>query len=133
MSQPGDQERIRELERQIAALPVGSVGKKAVNGKEYCYHRWNEGGKRKEKYVPAAEVEHKATWYGKEVVVIDRFYPSSQLCSSCGHRNPETKDLDIREWTCPVCGKHHDRDINAAINILNEGMRLLMQPTSKAG
>jgi len=71
------------------------------------------------------QLEYKCGWYKKTLVVIDRFYPSSQLCSCCGHQNADTKDLSVREWNYPRCGALHDRDINAAKNILNEGLRLL--------
>ena len=76
-------------------------------------------------YEIRRQLEYKTKWYGKELVVIDRFYPSSQTCHCCGSKYDGTKDLSIRKWTCPECGAEHDRDINAAINILNEGLRLL--------
>ena len=69
-------------------------------------------------------LEYKADWYEKQVSKINRWYPSSQLCSNCGHLS-DKKPLSIREWTCDNCGSHHDRDINASINILNEGLRLV--------
>ena len=69
------------------------------------------------------QLEYKADWHGREIIKIDTWYPSSQICSNCGHKDGK-KALSIREWTCYVCGAHHDRDINAAINILNEGLRM---------
>ena len=69
------------------------------------------------------QLGYKADWYRREIIKIDTWYPSSQVCSNCGHKDGK-KALSVREWTCSVCGTHHERDINAAINILNEGLRL---------
>ena len=70
-------------------------------------------------------LKYKLEKVGKKLVQIDKFFASSQLCSVCGYQNPEIKDLSIREWTCSNCKTHHDRDINAAIDIKNEGMRIV--------
>lgn len=70
-------------------------------------------------------LQYKLEEMGKKLVKADRFFASSQICNVCGYRNPETKNLSVRVWDCPECGTHHDRDINAAINIRNEGMRIV--------
>ena len=69
------------------------------------------------------QLQYKADWYGRTYVKIGRFVPSSQICHVCGYKNEETKDLSVRKWTCPQCQTEHDRDINAAINIQNEGLK----------
>ncbi|HAM93069.1 MAG TPA: transposase [Phascolarctobacterium succinatutens] len=69
-------------------------------------------------------LEYKLAWQGKQLIKIDKWYPSSQLCHVCGYQNNDTKDLSVREWDCPKCGSHHNRDKNAAINIREEARRI---------
>ena len=67
-------------------------------------------------------LKYQATKFGVEIIEVDRFFASSQICSNCGFQNSAVKDLKIREWICPQCGVKHNRDRNAAINILNFGL-----------
>lgn len=78
------------------------------------------------------ELEYKAGWYGRTYLALNRFFPSSKLCSSCGYLLDELP-LSVREWDCPRCGAHHDRDINAALNIKLVGQYLLKTTRSGAG
>lgn len=73
-------------------------------------------------YEFSRQLQYKAEWYGRELIKIDTWFPSSQICSNCGFQDGK-KPLSIRQWICPQCGTHHDRDINAAKNILIEGMK----------
>lgn len=69
-------------------------------------------------------LKYKAAWHNRQIIEVGRYFPSSKTCSCCGHRMKHM-GLEIREWTCPVCNTYHDRDINAAKNILDEGLRIL--------
>ncbi len=78
--------------------------------------------------IPLAEIkrvlEYKCKWQNKRLLIINRFYPSSQVCSVCEYQNKEVKDLSIRSWECPKCGALQDRDINASVNIMFEGLKM---------
>ena len=81
--------------------------------------------------VPISEfirvLKYKSNWLGKKVIEINKYYPSSQCCNRCDYKNEEVKDLSVRKWTCPKCGMIHDRDINASINIMFEGLKIYMK------
>lgn len=102
-------------ENQVVAvedLNVAGLQKNRCLAKSIADASWSE-------FV--RQLEYKSLWYGRKFVKINRFYPSSQICSACGHRDGK-KALTVREWACPECGTAHDRDINAAININTAGL-----------
>ena len=106
----------------IEDLNMKAIGNKHFgNGKATFDNAWGKF---------TGMLDYKLSDRGKRLVKIDKFYPSSQLCHCCNYRNKLVKNLRIRKWDCPVCGEHHDRDYNAAINILNEGLRVYNLPVT---
>ena len=99
----------------VKAMAKRKKGGKFSFGKSVADNGWN-------KFVNI--LEYKLAWQGKQLVKIDKWYPSSQLCHICGYKNNKTRDLSMREWDCPKCGGHHNRDKNAAINIREEARRM---------
>ena len=99
----------------VKAMAKRKKGGKFSFGKSVADNGWN---------MFTNMLEYKLAWQGKQLIKIDKWYPSSQLCHVCGYQNHETKNLSVREWDCPKCGSHHNRDKNAAINIREEARRI---------
>ena len=99
----------------VKAMAKRKKGGKFSFGKSVADNGWN---------LFTNMLEYKLAWQGKQLIKIDKWYPSSQLCHVCGYQNHETRDLSVREWDCPKCGSHHNRDKNAAINIREEARRI---------
>jgi len=100
----------------VESLAVSNMQKNHCHAKSISDSGWSE-------FV--RQLEYKAKWYGRTLIGIDRFYPSSKRCSDCGH-TVSKMPMNIRKWTCPECGSNHDRDINAARNVLTAGLAELV-------
>lgn len=100
----------------VKAMAKRKKGGKLSFGKSVADNGWN---------MFVNMLGYKLAWQGKQLVKVDKWFPSSQLCHKCGYKNEETKNLSVREWDCPDCGAHHNRDKNAAINIREEAKRIV--------
>ena len=116
-----------KLIKENDIIAVESLNVKSMQQNHYIAKCLNEN--------PVSEIirvfDYKALWNNKKLIQIDRYYPSSQLCNVCGYQNRKVKDLSIRSWQCPQCGHTHDRDLNAAINIMLEGLKKYILQTIK--
>ena len=117
-------------EYDLIALETLSIKEMLKDNKNKHLHKKNRKICELGWYEFARMLKYKSEWYGKTFVQVDRYFASSQICSHCGHKNTAVKDESIREWICPICNTKHDRDRNAAINILQEGKRILMEQDS---
>lgn len=117
-------------EYDLIALETLSIKEMLKDNKNKHLHKKNRKICELGWYEFARMLKYKSEWYGKTFVQVDRYFASSQICSHCGHKNTTVKDESIREWICPICNTKHDRDRNAAINILQEGKRILMEQDS---
>lgn len=92
--------------------------------------RWSPKLQQISPYQILEQLKYKSQWNHRKLIQINRYFPSSQICSKCGKQNKDLK-ISNEEWTCPYCGQHHDRDLNASINIKNEGIRRLNEKIKK--
>jgi putative transposase len=119
----------------LAVKPMGASAK-GTREAPGCRVRQKAGLNRSLRDAAFGEIRrqlaYKAAWYGRTLVTVDRFYPSSKTCSTCGHRL-EALPLDQRSWACPQCGTVHDRDVNAALNIERQGLAQLIHPEDTGG
>lgn len=100
----------------VKAMAKHKKGGKLSLGKSVIDNGWN---------MFINMLSYKLAWQGKHLIKVSKWFPSSQLCHVCGYKNDETKNLSVRKWDCPVCGSHHERDKNAAINIREEARRII--------